>query len=263
MQRYTVMILILMGILFAGCLQQEPEQETGWFTYEVVSVYPHDPEAFTQGLLYNQEFLYEGTGLTGRSSLRKVDLETGSVLKIRELDPQLFGEGITLYKDRIIQITWQSHRGFVYDKDTFELLEEFTYPTEGWGITFDGRYLVMSDGTAALHFLDPETFQEVKNIEVHDDSGPVTKLNELEFVKGRIYANVWLTDTIIMIDPETGEVEGWIDLEGLLSSQGFTQQADVLNGIAYDSQGDRLFVTGKLWPYLFEIKLVHTGTREP
>jgi glutamine cyclotransferase len=263
MKQYTVMILVVTGILCAGCLQQEPEQETGWFTYEVVSVYPHDPGAFTQGLVYSNEFLYEGTGLTGHSSLRKVDLETGSILKMRELEPHVFGEGITLYKDKIIQITWQSHRGFVYDKDTFELLEEFTYPTEGWGITFDGQYLVMSDGTAVLHFLDPETFQEVKRIEVHNDSGPVTRLNELEFVKGRIYANVWLTDTIIMIDPETGEVEGWIDLEGLLSSQGFTQQADVLNGIAYDSQGDRLFVTGKLWPYLFEIKLVHTGTREP
>ncbi|MBU7015364.1 MAG: glutaminyl-peptide cyclotransferase [Theionarchaea archaeon] len=250
------------GILCTGCLQQEPEQESGWFTYQVVSVYPHDPGAFTQGLVYNGAFLYEGTGLTGRSSLRKVDLESGSVLKIRELEPNLFGEGITLYGDRIVQITWQSQRGFMYDKDSFELLEEFTYPTEGWGLTFDGQYLVMSDGTAVLHFLDPETYQEVKNIEVHDGSGPVTALNELEFVKGRIYANVWLTDTILIIDPETGEVEGWIDLQGLLSSQGFTQQADVLNGIAYDAEGDRLFVTGKLWPYLFEIKLVRKGAKE-
>lgn len=262
MKSYTLVILVVMGAGCAGCLQQESEQETGWFTYQVVSMYPHDPGAFTQGLVYADEFLYEGTGLTGRSSLRKVDLETGSVLRIRELDPHLFGEGITLYKDTIIQITWQSHRGFVYDKDTFELLEEFTYPTEGWGITFDGLYLIMSDGTAVLHFLDPETFFEVKTIEVHDDSGPVTRLNELEFVKGRIYANVWLTDTIIIIDPETGEVTGWIDLQGLLSSQGVSQEADVLNGIAYDAQGDRLFVTGKLWPYLFEIRLVHTEPRE-
>ena len=227
-----------------------------YYGYEVVNVYPHDPGAFTEGLVYEDGVLYEGTGLKGRSSLRKVELETGEVLQKVDLAAQYYGEGITIYNQGIIQLTWQSHVGFVYDKESFNLLREFDYPTEGWGITYDGERLIMSDGTSTLHFLDTETFKEIGNVQVFDGSGPVDNLNELEYVNGEIYANVWLTDRIAMIDPPTGRVLGWIDLTGLLSAEDLSQPVNVLNGIAYDAEHDRLFVTGKLWPKLFEIKLV-------
>ncbi len=225
------------------------------YSYNIVNTYPHDPDAFTQGLVLDDGVLYEGTGLHGQSSLRRVELETGDILQIRELSDQFFGEGIAIYGDRIIQLTWQSNIGFVYDKDSFELLQEFTYSTEGWGITHDGTRLIMSDGTSTLHFLDPDTFEEIGQVEVFDDNGPVTRLNELEYVKGEIYANVWQTDRIARIAPDTGRVVGWANLEGLLSAEDRSEPVDVLNGIAYDAQTDRLFVTGKLWPKLFEIEL--------
>ena len=227
-----------------------------YYGYEVVNVYPHDPGAFTEGLVYEDGVLYEGTGLKGRSSLRKVELETGEVLQKVDLATPYYGEGIALYGQKIIQLTWQQHVGFVYDKGSFALLREFDYPTEGWGITYDGERLIMSDGTSTLHFLDPETFKEIGSVQVFDDSGPVDNLNELEYVNGEIYANVWLTDRIAMIDPRTGRVLGWIDLTGLLSAEDLSQPVNVLNGIAYDAEHNRLFVTGKLWPKLFEIKLV-------
>ena len=226
------------------------------YTYKTVNVYHHDQNAFTQGLVFQDGVLYEGTGLRGRSTLRRVELETGNILQIRELPAQFFGEGITIYGNRIIQLTWQSNVGFVYDKDSFELLQEFNYPTEGWGITHDGMCLIMSDGTSILHFLDTETFQKTGGIEVCDANGPVTRLNELEYVHGEIYANVWQTDRIARIAPHTGQVIGWIELEGLLSSEDRSKPVDVLNGIAYDAKYDRLFVTGKLWPKLFEIELI-------
>jgi glutamine cyclotransferase len=225
-------------------------------TYEVINTYPHDPNAFTQGLVYEDGVLYEGTGLKGRSSLRKVELETGEVLQRLDLAAQYFGEGITIWEDKIIQLTWQSHIGFVYDKESFELLREFSYPTEGWGITHDGTRLIMSDGTATLHFLDPETFVETGSVQVFDSNGPVVRLNELEYINGEVYANIWQTDRIARIDPDTGKVTGWIDLTGLLSVEDLRQSVDVLNGIAYDAEHDRLFVTGKLWHKLFEIELV-------
>lgn len=224
----------------------------------MANIYPHDPDAFTEGLAFDEGILYEGTGLYGRSALRRVDLETGRALQIHELPAQFFGEGVTIYKDEIIQLTWQSHVGLVYDKESFELLREFHYPTEGWGITYDGKRLILSDGTSTLHFLDPETFAEIGRIEVRADDGPVTGLNELEYVRGEIYANIWPTDRIAMIAPQTGQVTGWIELEGLLGEGDRSQPVDVLNGIAYDSKGDRLFVTGKLWPKLFEIELILT-----
>ena len=227
-----------------------------YYGYEVVNVYPHDPGAWTEGLVYEDGFLYESTGLKGRSSLRKVELETGEVLEKVDLAAPYYGEGIALYNQRIVQLTWQQHVGFVYDKESFALLREFDYPTEGWGITYDGQRLIMSDGTSTLHLLDPETFKEVGSVQVFDDSGSVENLNELEYVNGEIYANVWLTDRIAMIDPQTGRVQGWIDLTGLLSTADLSQPVNVLNGIAYDAEHDRLFVTGKLWPSLFEIKLV-------
>jgi len=228
--------------------------------YRVLNTYPHDPGAFTQGLVYEDGVLYEGTGLNGQSTLRRVALETGEVLQSCALPPELFGEGIAVYGERIIQITWQSHIGLVYDKASFELLGTFSYPTEGWGLTHDEARLIMSDGSATLHFLDPETFTEVGRVEVYDENGPVVRLNELEYIGGEVYANIWQTDRIARIDPQTGQVLGWVDLSGLLGPEDRTQPVDVLNGIAYDPASDRLFVTGKLWPKLFEIELVAPPT---
>ena len=224
------------------------------YTYEVVKVYPHDEDAFTQGLVIDSGVLYEGTGLWGRSSLRRVDLETGSVEQVYSLPGDVFGEGITVFGDRIIQLTWRSHKGFVYDKGSFELLQEFSYPTEGWGITNNGSLLIMSNGSANLYFLDPETFTKVGQVEVHDN-GPVTELNELEYINGEVYANVWGEDRIAVINPVSGQVTAWIDLTGIYTQE-VTDPNSVLNGIAYDADGGRLFVTGKLWSQLFEIKLI-------
>ena len=224
--------------------------------YRIVNTYPHDPRAFTQGLVFADGVLYEGTGLRGQSSLRKIDLKTGNILRVRQLPVRFFGEGITIYGNRVIQLTWRAKVGFVYDRQTFQLLETFNYPTEGCGITHDGRSLIMSDGTSTLYFLDPQTFQEVDRLAVHTRDGPVSRLNELEYVQGEIYANVWKTDRIARISPQTGEVVGWIDLEGLLKPEDRNSRIDVLNGIAYDVENDRLFVTGKLWPKLLEIELV-------
>ena len=226
------------------------------FTYRILNTFSHDSGAFTQGLVVEDSIFYEGTGLNGRSSLRKVDLNTGDVLKIHNLTSEFFGEGITVFGDRIIQITWRSRIGFVYDKESFAQLTTFTYPTEGWGLTHDGSRIIMSDGTSNLYFRDPESLDEIGRIQVTDDRGPVSYLNELEYIKGEVYANIWLTDTIARISPETGKVTGWIDLKDLLSPMDRLQPVDVLNGIAYDADHDRLFVTGKLWPRLFEIQLI-------
>ena len=239
-----------------GCLSPGNSNPVPVYTYNITNIYPHDRNAFTQGLVFEDGFLYEGTGLYGQSSLRKVELETGDVLQIYELPEQFFCDGITIYGSKIIQLTWREHVGFVYDKDTFELLDEFNYPTEGWGITHDGERLIMSDGTSTLHFLDTQTFEKIGEIQVFDNYGPVTGLNELEYVEGEIYANVWQTDRIAIISPETGRVVAWIDLGGLLTEEDRRQPVDVLNGIAYDTETERLFVTGKLWPKLFEIKVV-------
>ena len=224
------------------------------FGYRVLAAYPHDPQAFTQGLVYYQGDFYEGTGLRGRSSLRKVDLETGNVLQIRHLPDQYFGEGVTLFDDRLYQLTWQSHIGFIYDRASFDLLATFQYPTEGWGLTHNGRELIMSDGSATLFFLDPQTLHLLHQIQVRDENGPVRRLNELEYIDGEVYANIWQTDRIARIDPETGRVLAWIDLTGLLPPED-RPGANVLNGIAWDEEGERLFVTGKLWPKLFQIEL--------
>jgi glutamine cyclotransferase len=226
------------------------------YTYNVISTYPHDRTAFTQGLVFEDDVLYEGTGQYGHSTLRRVELETGDVLQIRELSDEFFGEGITIYGDEVIQITWQNNVGFVYDKDSFELLQQFSYPIEGWGITHDGTRLIMSDGTSTLRFLDPQTFEEIGQVQVFDNDTPITRLNELEYIQGEIYANVWQEDWIVRIAPETGRVVGWIDLRGLLTAEDRSEPVDVLNGIAYDAEAGRLFVTGKWWPKLFEIELV-------
>jgi len=240
----TIPSIFLMTIVYA----------TPTYTYRIINAYPHDTQAFTQGLIYHNEHLYEGTGLWGRSSLRKVDLKTGKILQIKPLPKQYFGEGITLWQNQIIQLTWRSKIGFVYDAQTFEKLKSFTYHTEGWGITHDGQKLIMSDGTDKLHFLNPETFKKIGQIQVHDKNKPVFNLNELEYIQGEIFANIWQSDYIARISPTTGQVLGWIDLSGLLEIEPSKRHQDVLNGIAYD--GERLFVTGKLWPKLFEIQIV-------
>ncbi len=227
---------------------------TPFYLARVVNTYPHDPSAFTEGLVFQDGFLYEGTGLYGRSALRRV--ATGQVLQSHALPSQYFGEGITIYGDRIIQLTWMNQVGFVYDKNSFAQQQTFSYGTQGWGITHDGTRLIVSDGTSTLYFWDPDTLAELGQLAVYDDRGPVTRLNELEYIQGKIYANVWLTDRIAIIDPQTGQVTAWINLVGLLDPEDGSQSADVLNGIAYDFDGDRLFVTGKYWPKLFQIELV-------
>jgi glutamine cyclotransferase len=224
------------------------------YTYKVINEFPHDQNAFTQGLVIEEGIMYEGTGLYGNSTLRRVDLETGNVLQVYALPDEFFGEGITVFGDRIIQLTWQDHKGFVYDKNSFDLLQEFSYPTEGWGITNDGSQLIMSDGTANLYFLDPVTFEKIGQVEVHDNE-PVTNLNELEYINGEVYANIWFTDKIAIINPHTGQVRGWIDLTGIYNQENGDPNS-VLNGIAYDAESDRLFVTGKMWSQLFEIELI-------
>ena len=247
----------IVGVSYCSALDFSPT--TGLipvYTYQVVNTYPHDHQAFTEGLVFEDGFLYEGTGLYGSSTLRRVELETGKILKVCELPAQFFGEGVTIYEDKIVQLTWKSHLGLVYDKESFELLQKFSYPSEGWGITYDGKHLIMSDGTSTLHFLNPETFEEVSRIEVSANDIPVTRINELEYIQGEIYANIWQTDYIARIDLQTGEVVGWIDLEGILSPEEDDETVDVLNGIAYDAKDDRLLVTGKFWPKLFEIKLL-------
>lgn len=224
------------------------------YTYDVAAVYPHDKNAFTEGLVIEKGVLYESTGLYGNSTLHRIELETGKILQTYALPDQFFGEGITIFGDTIIQLTWQSHRGFVYDKRSFKLLREFTYPTEGWGLTNNGSTLIMSDGTATLYFLDPGTFEKIGQIEAHD-TGPVTNLNELEYVHGQVYANIWREDRIVVINPQTGQVNGWIDLTGI-NNQENQGTENVLNGIAYDVESERLFVTGKMWSQLFQIKLI-------
>lgn len=240
----------------AACSPPSRAGDIPEYGYEVVHTYPHDPTAYTQGLFYLNGVLYEGTGLNGHSSIRKVKLETGEVLQKRDIADQYFGEGIVNWKDRLIEITWQSQTGFIYDLATFNPRSQFTYPGEGWGLTQDGKRIIMSDGTPEIRFWDPETLQEMSRIVVTDNGQPVGELNELEWVKGEIYANIYQTDRIARIDPNSGKVVGWIDLSGILKPEDRNRPVDVLNGIAYDAKGDRLFVTGKLWPKLFEIHLV-------
>jgi glutamine cyclotransferase len=246
-------IIPLIGFLFFLILAAEtsPSALTPSYRYKIINTYPHDRAAFTQGLIYQDGCFYESTGLYGHSSLRKVNLKTGMVLKKHSLPSLFFGEGITVFGTKIIQLTWKSKMGFVYNKENFEVLQTFHYPTEGWGITNDGRRLIMSDGSSTLFFLDPETFKEVDKIDVLDQEGAAVKgINELEYIKGEIFANICPTTRIARISPKTGRVTGWIDLAGIVP---FEKDADVLNGIAYDEKNDRLFVTGKLWPKVFEI----------
>ncbi len=224
------------------------------YGYRIVNAFPHDAGAFTQGLVFRGGFLYESTGLNGRSTVRKVKLETGEVLQRADVDPRYFAEGLTDWDGRLIQLTWQTNIGFVYDAATFALARSFSYAGEGWGLTHDRTRLILSDGSATLRFFDPATFRETGKVAVIDHGSPVQALNELELVRNEVFANVWQTDRICRIDPASGRVTGWIDLPGLLP-EAERRGADVLNGIAYDAAHDRLFVTGKLWPHLFEIRI--------
>jgi glutamine cyclotransferase len=230
------------------------------YSYQVVKEYPHNVEAYTQGLEYVDGMLYEGTGNRGTSSIRRVTLETGEVNKIRDLDQSLFGEGITVLGERIYQLTYTSQVGFVYDKESFQEIQKVYYKNrEGWGLTNNGEELIMSDGTNIIYFLDPEMFTINRQIEVYHNMGPADSLNELEYIDGKLWANRYFTDEIVIIDPETGKVEGRINLKGILQAKHRKSTTDVLNGIAWDNEGERLFITGKFWPRLFEIRIRESG----
>jgi glutaminyl-peptide cyclotransferase len=251
-----------LSLVLAGTGQAaQPHVPT--YGYEVVHVYPHDTHAFTEGLFYLDGYLYESTGLRGQSSLRKERLDTGEVVQHLDIPARYFGEGIVNWDHQLVQLTWQSQVGFVYDLASLRLQRQFSYEGEGWGLTQNGRWLIMSDGTPELRFLDPQTLAVSGQLLVTFENTPLRNLNELEWVKGEIYANVWQTDWIVRIDPDSGAVVAVIDLRGLLpQSDRVSGQTDVLNGIAYDAQGDRLFITGKNWPKLFQIRL-HRKASEP
>ena len=254
----TVVVLLACAVATPGPVGAREQVAAPLHTYEVVREFPHDVEAFTQGLIYRDGFLYESTGLNGRSSLRKVRLETGEVVHRRDIDARYFAEGLTDWNDRLVQLTYRSGIAFVYDLATFEPRRTFTYRGEGWGLASDGTRLIMSDGSAELRFLDPETFAELGRVTVTDGGRPLEDLNELEVVGGAVYANVWFEDRIAVIDPSNGQVTSWIDLRGLAARMMPPPDAAsgaVLNGIAYDAAGRRLFVTGKLWPRVFEIRV--------
>jgi glutamine cyclotransferase len=264
---FLILALIYVGTgqLFAYESKSEPAKGPGSqniikpspviYVPRIIKTYPHDPQAFTQGLVFEDGYLYEGTGLYGKSSLRKTVLETGHVEQRLTLPSQLFGEGITIIQDKLIQLTWRSHVGFVYAKDSFKLIRIFQYSTEGWGITYDGKQLIMSDGTEHLCFINPGTYEISGKVRVYDDNGFITKLNELEYIKGLIYANVWQSSRIAIIDPLNGQVNGWIELQELVRIAGGNNTTKTLNGIAYDEKSDRLFITGKMWPDIYEIQI--------
>lgn len=226
------------------------------YSYRKVNTYTHDPDAYTQGLFVHDGYFYESTGKEGKSSLRKVEIETGKVVQQVNLDDKYFGEGITLYNNQIFQLTYTTNIGFVYDSETLERIRTFNYPTEGWGLEQLGDHLIMTDGSEIIYFMNPETFVEQHRIQVYDHQGKVDQLNELEVIDGKIYANVYQTDKIVIINPESGVVEGDINLQGLLNTQGYNRPLDVLNGIAWDETRKALYVTGKWWPKIFRIEIM-------
>lgn len=271
MKRHITLLVLIIALLLPACGARAETQDVAsplagmpapteppTYTFHVLNRWPHDPSAYTEGLLYADGAFFESTGLNGMSSLRKVDAETGQVLASLPLAPEYFGEGLTLFNGKLIQLTWQSHIGFVYDLQCFCLERTFSYDGEGWGLTHDDHLLIMSDGTATIRFLDPETFAVVRTVSVSDHDQPLTNINELEYVRGEIDANIWLTNRIVRIDPTSGAILGWIDLTGLLPDADRSPSVNELNGIAYDDATDRLFVTGKNWPALFQIALVPT-----
>jgi glutamine cyclotransferase len=256
----TFSTVLLIAIVFSSCqpgkaTRVESNGTIPNYTYDIVKVYPHDADAFTQGLVFRDGKLLESTGEEGRSTLRKVDLDSGQTLKKVDLAPQYFGEGMTVLNNKVYQVTWQHQIGFIYDYQTFERLGEFNYEGEGWGLTTDGQSLILSDGSNRLRFLDPNSFRVVRTIAVTENGKPVSQLNELEYIKGEIYSNIWHSTRIVTINPQTGAVTASMDCADLVSQSGAHDEEAVLNGIAYDEASGRLFVTGKLWPKLFEIRV--------
>jgi glutamine cyclotransferase len=251
--KHLLSILLLVGLL--GILSCAATDKTPQKDYEIVNTYPHDSTAFTQGLIFQDGALIESTGLERHSTLRRVELQTGKVLQKVDVPSYFFAEGMTLFGGKIYQLTWKGQKGFIYDPKTFEKTGEFKYTGEGWGLTHDADSLILSDGSDKIRFIDPNTYEVKRTIAVRDAGNAVEEINELEYVKGEIYANIWHQDRIARIDPADGRVKGWIDLSGLLKPGDVTDEEAVLNGIAYDEQGDRLFLTGKLWPKIFEVKL--------
>jgi len=253
---WIVAILMIAGVVMVFNWPEQRRSQAEAFTYEVINIYPHDAEAYCQGLVIDGDALYESTGGFGKSSLREIDLATGRVRRQKELAEEVFGEGLALVEDKLVQLTWRSGQGIVYRRDTLQEVDRFSYQGEGWGLTYDGERLIMSDGTATLRFLDPDTYQVTGTLQVRDGGRPVERLNELEFVEGEIFANIWYMERIARISPESGEVLAWVDLGGLLAPGEISAADEVLNGIAYDPRRERLFVTGKNWPRLFEIRVV-------
>ncbi|MCK9526695.1 MAG: glutaminyl-peptide cyclotransferase [Limnochordia bacterium] len=254
-QKAQMIVLVVLACALVPCLLYAGEIA---YSFVVVNTYPHDPQAFTQGLVFHDGYFYEGTGLYGESSLRKVRLDDGAVLENVRLADQFFGEGVTILGESILQLTWKEGLGFVYDRDRFRQIEQFSYEGEGWGLTTDGEYLIMSDGSPSLTFLDAVSYEPIKQIEVYGAEGPIDLLNELEYINGTIFANIWYDNRICLIDPLMGEVRGWIDLTALhIREKAENADVNVLNGIAYDQESDRLFVTGKLWRHVYEIRLEH------
>jgi glutamine cyclotransferase len=255
---FVLMLPILSLILLSPppALHSMPNTIARQYGYEVVREYPHDPLAYTQGLVYDRGTVYEGTGLYGKSSLRRIDLGTGRVTRRFDHKREIFGEGITVFHNRIYQLTWQNNLIFEFGRDDFSLKRTWPFDKEGWGVTHDGEHLIVSDGSSSLYFLDPLTMHTHHVIEVYDHVGPLSKLNELEYVNGHIYANIYQQDRIAIINPENGAVNGYLDLSGLVSQVRSNRRTGVLNGIMYDSVNDRLWVTGKLWPSIFEIRLI-------
>ena len=269
-RRAALALALVCALLLAGRAQSQPARpsavaaDTVADTVEVVNRWPHDPGAYTQGLVFHEGKLLESTGLYGESTVREVELESGAVLRSVAVPQEYFGEGLTLFAGRLVQLTWREERGFVYRLEDLARVGEFTYRGEGWGLTHDGARLIMSDGTNRLRFLDPATFAVVGTLDVSDGFGPVWMLNELEWVRGEIWANIYLTDRIARIDPGSGRVLGYLDLTGLLpDAERLARRVDVLNGIAYDPVADRIFVTGKWWPLLFEIRPREAAPRSP
>jgi glutamine cyclotransferase len=260
-RRWLVTAIVAAGILAGVVWAVGRDVAPPVASVRVVNTFPHDAHAYCQGLVYADGALYESTGQYRQSSLRKVVLETGKILKLARLDDQLFGEGLTLWEDSLIQLTWRSEIAIVYDRESFAELRRGEYTGQGWGLTHDGQHLILSDGSSVLRFLDPQTFEVVRRLTVRSRGRRVGKLNELEFVNGRILANIWFEDYIACISPSSGEVEQWIDLRGLWPPGKRRTREDVLNGIAYDPENDRLFVTGKNWPRLFEIEVISRGRR--
>lgn len=249
------------GIAFAGNLLEEPARYSPVSTTAapiekavVLNTFPHDPGAFTQGLVFHQGCLYESTGLYGQSTLRKKALRTGKTVKAVRLPVQYFGEGIAILGAKIYQLTYQNETGFIYNPDTLKQIGRFKYRGEGWGLTTDGKHLIMSNGTSVITFRTPDSFSTSRIIQVRDGDKPVDGINELEFIRGEIWANIYMKNAICRISPETGKVLGWLDMNALFQKLDPKYQIDVLNGIAYDPKADRVFVTGKLWPTVFEIK---------